>query len=435
MNFLKDILLQLFFLVVPLILYYSWVHRRYSKPSEFFRQVAVFIFCATSAFLCILFPIQTFPDFTLYLSGIPLIIAIIYGGYLAGTLTILTLIIYTIISPSFTWYMQAHSIIPALAILLQVFLKRWKSHSVQTKNIFFVAIAAIGGILHSISIIFLDFNRNSPAGWTNYSPQVFWSGILFMGITLLLFHIIEFLRGIDQLQQNFRKMKKLYHINKMADETSKEFQKPLTMVKGFTQLLGAEQNKVNKEFVPIILEELNRAERIIDSYIKRTQIEMFPSRTISSKELLEYVLAGIYTYANNHKVHIKTKHMRNLRIKGNMDMLVESITNILKHCIDANEGEINRIHLNHYLHRDDVVFEILLNSKDHVKEPIKSLLRLPSMLEKEDSSALYSAYTIFLAHGGDIQIRHKMFKKVLVLILPAQTKKSEYAGRKVIRTN
>jgi hypothetical protein len=159
---------------------------------------------------------------------------------------------------------------------------------------------------------------------------------------------------------------------------------------------------------------------------------MFPSRTISYKELLENVLARIDTYANNHNIQLKTKNMRNLRIKGNMEMLVESMTNIFKYCIDSNGGALHRIHLNHFLHRNEVVFEILLNSKGYETDPVKSFLHLPAMIEKEENSALYTAYTTFLAHGGDIQIRTRMFKKILVLTLPAQMKKSEYAGRKVI---
>lgn len=432
MNFLKDILLQLFFLVVPLLFYYSLVHRRYSKPSELFRQTAVFFFCTSSAFLCIQYPIQIFPGFPIYLSGIPVLMAFMYGGYLAGTLTIMAFIPFSILSPSFTWSMQMLAIIPALAILLHFFLK---SRNFHTKNISFVAMAALGGILHATSSFLINNHHHLMDGWTTHLQQAFLSGIIFVGSTLLLFYIMEVLCGIDQLQQNFKKMKKLYHINVLADEASKEFHKPLTMIKGFTHLLGAEQNKANKEYVPIILEELHRAERIIDSYLNLAKAEMFPSRTISSKELLEYVLAGIFTYANNQNVQIKTKNIRNLRIKGNMEMLVESMTNILKHCIDSNGGAINRIHLNHFLHRNEVVFEILLNSKGIETEPVKSFLHLPAMLDKAENSALYTAYTTFLAHGGDIQIRTRMFRNTLVLTLPAQVKKSEFASRKVIRTN
>lgn len=221
----------------------------------------------------------------------------------------------------------------------------------------------------------------------------------------------------------------------MAEEASKEFHKPLTMAKGFTQLLGAEKNQANKEYVPIILQELNRAERVIDSYLKLAKTEMFPFRAISSKELLQDVLRGIKVYATNHNIHIFIEKMRNLRIKGNMDMLTESMTIILKHCIDSNGGAINKIQLNHFLRRNDVVFEISLNSKRAEREPIKSFLHLPALLEDEGNSTLYTAYTILLAHGGDLQIKSRMFKKVVVITLPAQLKKSEYPSRKVIRTN
>ncbi len=434
MSLLKDILLQLFFLIVPLLFFYSFVHRRYSKSSDFFRQVAVFFCCSTSILLCTQYPLQNIHGI-IYFSSIPLVIVILYGGILARTLTFLTLLVYFIISPVTTLEMVIYTTIPVLPTFLHFFLKKWEVYSLLSKQSIFAFIACSGGILYSLSNLLIPYNGDITSSWSNYFPFNFWSGILYIGASLLLFYIIEYLCGINKLQQNFKKMKKLYHINIMAEEASKEFHKPLTMAKGFTQLLGAEKNQANKEYVPIILQELNRAERVIDSYLKLAKTEMFPFRAISSKELLQDVLKGIKVYATNHNIHIFIEKMRNLRIKGNMDMLTESMTIILKHCIDSNGGAINKIQLNHFLRRNDVVFEISLNSKRAEREPIKSFLHLPALLEDEGNSTLYTAYTILLAHGGDLQIKSRMFKKVVVITLPAQLKKSEYPSRKVIRTN
>lgn len=433
MNLLKDILLQLFFLVVPLLFYYSIIQRNFSKSSEFSRQIAVFFCCITSILLCTQYPIQSFPS-TIYFSSIPLILVLLYGGYLTQALTALTILAYFTMSSSTTLEVLIQTIIPSLSIFPFIFLKGWRIYSIHTKQTLYVLVACVGGILYFLSVFLVSIYKNLTVAWVNYLSYAFWSGLLFIGLTLLLFHFIKFLCNINELQKNFKKMKKLYHINSMAEEASREFQKPLTMIKGFTHILGAEPNKANKEYVPIILEELQRAEGIVHSYLNLSKAEMFPSRTISSKELLDNVLAGIYTYAKNHNVEIKTKSVRNLRIKGNMEMLIESMTNILKYCIDSNDGAVKTIHLHHFLKRNEVVFEILLNSRDFENEPVKNLSHVPAVFEKEGSFTLNAAYTIFLAHGGDIQVKSKMFKRILVLTLPAQIKRSEYTGHKIIRT-
>jgi light-regulated signal transduction histidine kinase (bacteriophytochrome) len=231
-------------------------------------------------------------------------------------------------------------------------------------------------------------------------------------------------------------MRKLSHINTLADEVSEEFQKPLTIVKGFTQLLGAEQNKTNKEYVPIILTELNRAEKIIDSYIKLAKTESFPSRTISSKELLEVVIQTIQTYARNNQVHLHINKVRNLRIKGNMELLTESFNSIIKFCIDANDGSNKVIQINHYLKKNDVIFEVVLKEGNIKEEQIETLRHLPVLPNQQENAPLQAACTILFAHGGDIQLRDHLFKrKSLILTLPAQIKKRSTLRSKVVSTN
>lgn len=412
MNFLKDILLQLFFLVIPLLLYYRLVHKRNGRPSEFRRQTAAFFYCTISALLCSTFPIFVTNDYTFQLSGISVILAILYGGYWAGILTGISILIYPLISPSPIDYLQVYFLIPFLSLLPLLVKPKWRLYPNSVKYLLISIMAGIGGVLHAITLIILDKNVSS----------IISTGIVFAGSTLLLFCLIEYICGLDRLQNEYKKMKKLYHLNTIADEVAKEFQQPLTMVKGFTQLLGAEHNRANKEYVPIILTELSRAEKIIDSYIKLAKTETFSSRPLSSKELLDHVAADIQIYAKNQHMEFYVKSERNFRIKGNLDLLIESLTTIIKFCIDSHDGAMKRLQLNHYLQQTEVIFELVIKDGSVEKDPIKTLLQLSNKQTNEEHHLLYNAYTILLAHGGDLHYRNQWFKKSIVLTLPAQIK-------------
>ncbi|WP_404448863.1 hypothetical protein LG307_05580 [Sutcliffiella horikoshii] len=425
MNFLKDILLQLFFLVVPLLLYYTLVHKRAGKPSEFIRQLAAFFYCTISALLCTTFPLLTAQDTPFYLSGIPVIISILYGGYLAGILTVLAVFIYPLIFPSTTNYLHAYFLIPFLSVLPFLVQAKWRLYTSSMKYLLISTIAGIGAALHSITFVILGMEI----------MDIVSTSIVFVSSTLLLFSLVEYFCGLDQLQNQYKKLKKLYHINTIADEVAREFQQPLTMVKGFTQLLGAEHNRANKEYVPIILTELNRAEKIMDSYIKLAKTEAFSSKALSSKELLDLVSTDIQIYANSHHMDVQINSDRNLRINGNLDLLAEAISTIIKFCIHSNDGSMKRLQLNHYLQRTEVIFELVMKDGKAEKDPIKTLLQLQEIRKNEEHTPLYSAYTIILAHGGDLHYKNQWFKKSLILTLPAQVKKSELVTRNVIHTN
>ncbi|KPB03145.1 histidine kinase dimerization/phospho-acceptor domain-containing protein [Bacillus sp. CHD6a] len=424
MNFLKDILLQLFFLIVPLLLYYVLVHKGYRKPSEFRRQLAVFFYCTISALLCSTFPIHVASDTTLYLSGIPVIMAILYGGYMAGILTVTALFIYPLFFPTPLNYLHAYFLIPFLAVVPFLVQTKWRVYSNSLKYLLISTIAGIGAILHGITFVILDKE------WMS----IISTDIVFIGSTLLLFYIVEYFSGLVQIQNQYKKMKKLYHIHTIADEVSKEFQQPLTMVKGFIQLLGAEHNRANKEYVPIILTELNRAEKIIDSYIKLAKTETFSSRPLSSKELLDLVASDIQLYANDHNINFQINSDRNLRLNGNLHLLAESISTIIKFCIYSKAGVTKRLQLKHYLQHNEVIFELVMKEGNAEKDPIKTLLQLQNLRPNEKDTTLYSAYTILLAHGGDLQYRNQWFSKSIILTLPAQVK-SDFITRNVIRTN
>ncbi|MGD6777252.1 histidine kinase dimerization/phospho-acceptor domain-containing protein [Sutcliffiella horikoshii] len=425
MNFLKDILLQLFFLVVPLLLYYTLVHKQTSKPSEFVRQLAAFFYCTISALMCSTFPILIANDTPFYLNGIPVIMSILYGGYLAGGLTVIALFIYPLISPSSINYLHAYFLIPFLSVLPLLVQTKWRVYPNTIKYLLISTIAAIGAVLHSITFVISGMEIVSTIS----------TSIVFVGTTLLLFCLVEYFCGLEELQNQYKKMKKLYHINTIADEVAREFQQPLTMVKGFTQLLGAEHNRANKEYVPIILTELNRAEKIIDSYIKLAKTEAFSSKALSSKELLDLVTADIQMYANNHHLDFQINSERNLRINGNLNLLAEAISTIIKFCIQSNDGSMKSLQLNHYLQRTEVIFELVMKDGKAEKDPIKTLLHLQEIRTNEEHTPLYSAYTILLAHGGDLHYKNQWFKKSLVLTLPAQVKKNNLVTRNVIRTN
>lgn len=425
MNFLKDILLQLFFLVVPLLLYYTLVHKRAGKPSEFIRQLAAFFYCTISALLCTTFPLLTAQDTPFYLSGIPVIISILYGGYLAGILTVLAVFIYPLIFPSTMNYLHAYFLIPFLSVLPFMVQAKWRLYTSSMKYLLISTIAGIGAALHSITFVLLGMEI----------MDIVSTNIVFIGSTLLLFSLVEYFCGLDQLHNQYKKLKKLYHIHSIADEVAREFQQPLTMVKGFTQLLGEEHNRANKEYVPIILTELNRAEKIMDSYIKLAKTEAFSSKALSSKELLDLVSSDIQLYANSHHMDVQINSDRNLRINGNLDLLAEAISTIIKFCIHSNDGSMKSLQLHHYLQRTEVIFELVMKNGKAEKDPIKTLLQLQEIRKNEEHTSLYSAYTILLAHGGDLHYKNQWFKKSLVLTLPAQVKKSDLVTRNVIRTN
>src|SRR4051812_11499374 len=100
------------------------------------------------------------------------------------------------------------------------------------------------------------------------------------GLFLLEFYIInifgviistilwEGIRSYSNLLQNLIKAEKLQMVNHLAASISHEVRNPLTVSRGFIQLLSEEMDlEKRKEFVNFALKELDRATDIINDYL------------------------------------------------------------------------------------------------------------------------------------------------------------------------
>ncbi|CAG9621792.1 histidine kinase dimerization/phospho-acceptor domain-containing protein [Sutcliffiella rhizosphaerae] len=422
MNVLKDILLQLFFFIVPSILYYIIVHKHHSTHSLFKRQILAFLFCTTSAIFSIHFPIVTPDGYSIHFAFIPLIIAFIYSGYLAGLLTIGAFFMYPFFLSEPVNILHTYVLTPLMIVVPLYIHSTWKYLSSRQKYTVAFVISCIIYSLHTIEYLIFNVNRSNTIGDTLF--QILWTCTIIVCFTMLIIYLVEFLCGFEEMQIQLKKLRKLSHLNELANEVTLEVNKPLTIVKGFAQLLGIQPNQVNKEYVPIILTELSRAERIFNSYLKLAQVEAPPSGYISSSKLLENVIDELYIYAKNNNVTIHVNSKRSWGVKGNMQILSESIITILKYCIDFHSGEMRNLSINHYLYHNEVTYEVNFPKGVKMKENFLTLRHLSTLIGSKTDQSLYSAYTLVLAHGGDVTLKRKIWRKSMIISLPAHSLKS-----------
>ncbi|WP_169865112.1 ATP-binding protein [Sutcliffiella halmapala] len=433
MNLLKDILLQLFFLFLPTVIYYHLKNRDQHTLSEFKRQIIVFLYCSSSVILCMQFPIE-YPEGLSYdLSIIPVIIAILYGGYLSGFLSIIVYLTNYISFGGATSYLPTYLALPILVLLPAILQPKWKELPRKSKYFFAFLMMSLKLPLLYVFFIFQNVIGNPSHDFIGNIVPITLSIIAPILAILLLVYLIEYYFDLDELQKQMKRMRRLQHVSNLAKEVSEEVHKPLTMIKGFTQLLGAEHNKVNKEYVPIILSELDRAEAIIDSYINLAKPDHFPARSLSSKELVENVMDGLKTYAKNNQVSLEELQVRNLRLRGNMELLSESFTSIIKYFIDATHSSNGKVLIKNYLKGNNVIFEIIDVNRKTNSEALELLKNYYFHMESLQNERIQTAFSILFAHNGNLFIKRKLFKGNRVIItLPAYVKKRSPVNPKVV---
>lgn len=154
--------------------------------------------------------------------------------------------------------------------------------------------------------------------------------------TFFIVYFTELTREIVYVNNRIIKAEKLEIVSQLASSISHEVRNPLTVVKGFLQLLA--QNDLSeekrKEFINYSLQEIDRANDIIGNYL--TFAKPAPEKMIlmDLKLELQKAINIIKPMANMNCIEIDTKIDR-YYLRGDPQLLQQGLLNITKNCIEA----------------------------------------------------------------------------------------------------
>jgi two-component system, sporulation sensor kinase B len=158
------------------------------------------------------------------------------------------------------------------------------------------------------------------------------------GSIILLVTMIEWVRNSMAINQRIQRAEKLELVSHLAASISHEVRNPLTVTRGFLQILEKEEfsEEKKKEYFSLAMSELDRAEGIIRDYL--TFAKPYPNKAekLMVKDEIQHILEIINPFANMNSVIIQTD-LTNAIIWGEAQLFHQCILNILKNAIESME--------------------------------------------------------------------------------------------------
>lgn len=326
---IQDILINVLLIVFPVLFYLVFL--RESLPARrnkwFSKFTAVLLFSLT---LTILFP-ASYSDFTYDLRIIPIIVAYLYGGALPGILLITSMLILTfLLDPS--------SLIPnvlnylLVSIILTKFKDSYHRQPIQNKVItisIFYFIIALSRIVYVI-----NSNHAEQLSFLFYLTIITW-------ITLLsVIFIIENMESQLIMQSELEHYEKMNTVSQLAAAVAHEIRNPMTTVRGFLQMLGTSHNisPIDKSYITISIEELDRAQSIINEYLSISKPQKMNMESFNLTEVLHNSIQIISAYAAVNNIHITSEIDPDLYLYGHKHEIQQVLMNLMKNGIEAMEG-------------------------------------------------------------------------------------------------
>ncbi|WLD93289.1 ATP-binding protein [Alkalihalobacillus sp. AL-G] len=326
----QDILVNVLFILFPTLFYHVFLREddyisRKKVTSKFFITLAV------SMLLTMTFPAIYAVGFSYDLRIIPIILAFIYCGIFPGTILVGIMLVYASVLGSDEFLLTLANYLVVI-LLLNLLSKKLYQHFKRYKyiciSLFFLAI--------TISRFVFLFSE----GEGEQIPFTILLAIIKLITILSVVALIENIKKQLTMQRQLEHIEKMNAISQLAASVAHEVRNPMTTVRGFLQILSRNEHLPvsDKSFITISIEELDRAQTIINEYLALSKPQKSPFEKLDFTKVINDSIKVISTYATINNIEIATTIEDSLKVKGYKNEIQQVLINLMKNGVEAMEG-------------------------------------------------------------------------------------------------
>ncbi|WP_232463535.1 ATP-binding protein [Tumebacillus avium] len=331
---MKDLMLNMLIIILPIFVYQTfWIDKASSPMVSSSNRTAISILAAVAALCCMLFPVHPHPGYVFDLRLVPLLMGILYGGFRASLLIISAVYLYSWQIGGIGFVIVALTYPAAIiaSFLLAARFKLWERRRKLAAASLLSFLSAL--LVNTVVVLTLD-----EPFFINPHLPVFAAYVILHGITMwIAVYLIENMREKAALRFEIQQAEKLRIMGQLAASIAHEVRNPMTVVRGFLQLLQSDQIPSDKRqmFLKLGIEELDRSESIISNYLAFARPQSTRIEAVDAAERVEHAAGIISSYATLRNVEINTLTTPGLFIEADPEQLSQVLMNLIKNGIEA----------------------------------------------------------------------------------------------------
>ncbi|MCT8139132.1 two-component sensor histidine kinase [Anaerobacillus sp. CMMVII] len=400
---MESLLINILFVLLPILIFQIF----YINIDSKYKNIILATVFSFSIIICMNFPISNYQGHLFDLRYIPFVLGALYGGKKVAIFLYVVFLVYRFYLGGAGIYIAFFDSTLLLIILLFLLIPKYHTYSLRTK---ISGTMALLGLVAIISLI----TCQTLFGFIFHAPFIFLSTFvvaqtLTMGLSV---YFLEYLITIDTMKKQLYHNEKLKSLSEMAASISHEVRNPLTVTRGFIQLLkspGIDDEKKNS-YLDLSLQELDRAESIISDYLTFAKPhENIELELLNVTDEVNYVVNVMQPYALMQNVSIKKELFSNESyILGNKRQLHQCLINLSKNAIEAIQNG-GKLEFKVNKENEKVLIQLTDTGVGMSSEQI-ARLGVPFFTNKEKGTGLGTmvAFSIVKAMKGEIKVNSKM---------------------------
>ncbi|WP_374717166.1 ATP-binding protein [Geobacillus thermodenitrificans] len=410
----QHVLNNLFYILVTVFAFsFIYDHSPAIQRKPLYNRTLLCACLALASVLCMRFPIYIDPTCVHDFRQIPFLLGTLYGGGIVGAVFFAVLmlartILYGFQSLTFVVY----AIMFVVAAAASPLFRRLPRSGKLFASLWLTFLIAI--LTTFVAVIIADFSVTK--------PYIVYFIIMPPFVMMFAVYLMETLHEAQLARAELMKMEKMEIVSQLAASISHEIRNPLTVVKGFIQLLQTEPlpRETKERYIRIALEEVERAEGIIHDYLTFAKPAPKETEPIDVAVELRKVLQMIAPMAHMHSVDLSSSLEHGIVI-GNVQYFQQCFLNLLKNSIEAmpNGGTL-RVTVENQ--ETSVVITVSDNGIGMTKEQVRRFGE-PYFSTKEKGTGLGAmvAVKIIEQMGGTWKVESTVQKgTTLTITLPAR---------------
>ncbi|MGN1385955.1 MAG: ATP-binding protein [Bacillus sp. (in: firmicutes)] len=202
-------------------------------------------------------------------------------------------------------------------------------------------IVASFNVILGPAFIYLIANTDLKETYTYLATDAFGNTVNYIVVQVILlfafFATNNKIKTIKAYHKELEQAKQENSISQLAASIAHEIRTPITVVKGFAQLLEQNSNLGNreKEYVKSILNELNYTELIITDYISLAKPQSLKIQTMELNAEIQKVADLLLNFARQQHISISLSLNDNIYVKIDPIELKQVLVNIIKNGVES----------------------------------------------------------------------------------------------------
>lgn len=401
MTFYESILLNIIYIILPLILYFFFI--AYNKnidreENNLILEIALF----TSLYFSIRFGQNLDLTKIALVINIPLIIAYLNKKNIAIVVISFILILYQ--------YKEFN--LSYIFLLIEYAIYYFIYYLVHIKNkeklfvIIFIIMKTIAFIISYKSIFDISIQ--------------FQIIILFIIETIIVLWILDKASNVLKYHMTIKELEQEKQIRTSLFKITHEIKNPLAVCKGYLDMLDIDDFGHCKKYIPIIKEEINKTLVLLQDFLSFTKIKIEPE-ILDVNLLLEESINNIKPLLDDKKITLIQKVSKNeAYVNGDYNRLCQVIINIIKNSIEALSNVNNpKISISSIKKKEQIEMIITDNGLGIEKSNLENIAK-PFFTTKKDGTGLgvSMSFEIIKAHNGTIAYfsKENVGTKVLIVL-------------------